>query len=595
MSVERPNIVWTVSEDCPPKFGCYGDPHAVTPNLDALATRGVRFAHAYSPAPVCALSRFGLITGVAPESHAPANHMRAVAAVPAWMRTYPELLRDLGYYCTNNAKTDYNAAVDPDAIWAESSTDAHWRARPEGMPFCAVFNIDGTHESSIFGSDDPDVDPRSIELPAYLPDTAEIRADFARHYLRIAAMDAALGVLYRQLDEDGLSDDTIIIHCSDHGGVTPRTKRYCYDEGTHVPLIIAAPERFAHLFPPAGTVIDAAVGTIRIPPTLIDLAGGEIPPYMSDRSLAGSVFDTATCHAFGARNRMDERNDMMRTVRDDRYRLIVNYTPYRPWGQHQAFSWIARGYQSWEREHLAGRLDPVQERFWRTKPGIELYDCVADPDELSNLADDPAYAQVRGRLAAVLRDHMIEVHDNGFLPEGSPVEGYDSSRVPGAYPLERLLDLTDAMVRLDPDDLPRFVAALDDTDATIRRWGAIAILSLGADGRSATDRLGRTLEIDPDPFVIVPVAEMLARWCDVPEAVGRLVDLLGPENDRPLRIEALSALTALELEAVRPHRDVVEAAAGDRDEYVGESARYLLELIDGTYRPDKILFAFAGS
>ena len=240
MTAVRPNIVWTVSEDCPPRFGCYGDPLAATPRLDALAARGTLFEHAYSAAPVCAPSRFALLTGVAPESNGPAHHMRAVAHRPAWMLTYPEILRGLGYHCTNNAKTDYNCDVDPHAIWDDCSTTAHWRDRPEGAPFLAVFNYDGTHESSVFGRDEFTVDPDAVRLPSYLPDTPDIRADYAHHYRHVAAMDAFVGRLLDQLAEDGLLDDTIVIHTSDHGGVNPRSKRWCYDEGLHVPLIVAA-------------------------------------------------------------------------------------------------------------------------------------------------------------------------------------------------------------------------------------------------------------------------------------------------------------------------------------------------------------------
>ncbi|WP_406437071.1 sulfatase-like hydrolase/transferase [Streptomyces sp. NBC_01613] len=130
----RPNSLWIVGEDCPPRFGCYGDQLARTPHLDSLAGRGTLFEYAYSSAPVCAPSRFSLITGIPSESHAPANEMRAVAPLPAWMPTYPEILRGVGHYCTNSSKTDYNAAVDEHTVWNECSPSAHWRDRPEGMP-----------------------------------------------------------------------------------------------------------------------------------------------------------------------------------------------------------------------------------------------------------------------------------------------------------------------------------------------------------------------------------------------------------------------------------------------------------------------------
>jgi arylsulfatase A-like enzyme len=594
MTATRPNILWTVSEDCPPRFGCYGDPLAVTPNLDALAGRGTLFGRAYSAAPVCAPSRFAMLTGVAPESHGPAHQMRANAPMPDWMTTYPEIVRGLDYYCTNNVKTDYNCAVDPQAIWDDCSNTGHWRNRPDGTPFLAVFNYDPTHESAVFSRAEFTVDPDAIRLPAYLPDTPGIRGDFAHYYRHIANMDAFVGGLLAQLEEDGELDNTIVIHTSDHGGVQPRTKRWCYDEGLHVPLIIAAPERWAHLFPAPGTRVEAAVGTIRIPPTLVQLAGGEVPAHMQGESLARTAFDADTELAFGMRNRMDARLDMIRTVRDARYRYIRNYDPHRPYGMHQAFAWLAAGYQSWEAEHLAGRLDAIQDAFWNEKPGVELYDCDADPDQIRNLAGDPAYADVEKRLDEALRAHILAIHDNGFLPEGAPAEGYDASRADGSYPLARILDVADAVGRRDPAEIPRFTAALADPDPTVRRWGAIGLLVLGPAALTgdAAALLKATADGEPDPFVRIPCAELLATHADDEAALACLADFARTTHTPSVRLEAFAALTALGPETVAPYRDVVAEAAEEPDEYCSNAARYLLFRIDGTYTPQTVVFDF---
>ncbi|MFE2109542.1 sulfatase-like hydrolase/transferase [Kitasatospora sp. NPDC059463] len=596
MSSSRPNILWTVSEDCPPRFGCYGDPLATTPHLDGLAKRGTLFTNAHSPAPVCAPSRFALLTGVAPESHGPAHHMRARARLPEWMSTYPELLRELGYYCTNNAKTDYNSDADPQAVWDESSGTAHWRNRPAGSPFLAVFNYDPTHESSVFGRAEFTVDPAEVRLPAYLPDTPEIRGDFAHYYRHIAAMDAFVDRLLAELEEDGELDNTVVIHTSDHGGVNPRSKRWCYDEGLHVPLIVAAPERHAHRFPAPGTRVEAAVSTLRIPPTLVDLAGGTAPAHMRGESLARTRFDSAGELAFSMRNRMDERPDMIRTVRDARYRYIRNYAPHRPYGTHQAFAWLAAGYRSWETEHLAGRLDDAQSAFWREKPGVELYDCVADPDQIHNLAGHPAHAEAEKRLDDALRAHVLAVHDNGFLPEGSPAEGYDASRAAGAYPLARILDVADAVGRRDPALIPRFTTALADPDATVRRWGAVGLLALpvGTPTAEAVTALRAAAADDPGPHVRVAAAEAVGKHTGDVAAAALLADLAAPEYPEGVRLEALNALTALGPTAAAPHRAVVAAAAGEPLEYLGNAARYLLLRIDGRYTPHSTVLDLEG-
>lgn len=610
---ERPNILWLVSEDCPPRFGCYGDRLASTPNLDRLAQRGVLFEQAFCPVPVCAPSRFSLLTGLASESHGPAQHMRAEGPVPPWTTTYPQALRERGYYCSNNAKTDYNSDVVPDDVWDDSSPQAHWRNRPDGSPFLAVFNYDGTHESSVFmpdvralygalqaggpvpftvlDHDPPEVDPTDVPLPAYLPDTPEIRQDLAQYYARISEMDAWLGVVLDQLAQDGLTDSTVVLQSSDHGGVNPRSKRYCYDEGLQVPLVIAAPDRFAAVLPPRGSRVAAAVSSLRIPPTIIELAGGRPPSYM-DRSLLLRELDPSREIAFGGRGRMDERYDLVRTARDARYRYLRNYLPHRPTGQHQAFAWQAAGYQSWEREHLAGRLDEAQSAYWRPKAGVELYDTAVDPDQIDNRAGDPALADVEQRLRNALRTHMIDVWDNGFLPEGSPVEGYDASRAEGAYPLERILEVADAVPEQDAVHLPRFVDALGDDDATIRRWGAIGILSLGSAAATAQAHVRIRLDHEHDPFVVIPVAEWLVRFGRMADLVERLASLVEPAHPRPVRLEALAALLAVGTDSVRPFRRHVATAADDEDEYVRSAGTHLLAQLDGTYSPETQVFSW---
>jgi arylsulfatase A-like enzyme len=607
----RPNILWLVSEDCPPRFGCYGDPLAHTPNIDRLAQRGVLFEQAFCPVPVCAPTRFSLLTGLAPESHAPAQHMRAEASVPPWTTTYPQALRELGYYCSNNAKTDYNSDVVPDAVWDASSPQAHWRNRPDGSSFLAVFNYDGTHESSVFmpdvralyGSlqaggpvpytvldhDPPRVDPAAVRLPAYLPDTPEIRQDIAEYYARISEMDAWLGVVLQQLEQDGLTDSTIVIQSSDHGGVNPRSKRYCYDEGLQVPLVVAAPEGFADLFAAPGSRVNAAVSSLSIPPTLIELAGGTAPSYM-ERSLLRRA---AAGIAFGGRGRMDERYDLVRTARDQRYRYLRNYLPHRPNGQYQAFAWQAEGYQSWEREHLAGRLDEVQSAFWRPKPGVELYDLAADPDEVVNLAGDPEHVAVETRLREALHAHMLDAWDNGFLPECSPVEGFDASRAGDAYPLERILDVADAVPEQDPRHLARFLDALADADRTVRRWGSIGVLSLGEDAALARDAVRARLDDEHDPFVVIPAVEWLARHGNGCELVDRLAALAQPQHPRPVRLEALAALLAVGADLARPFEEVVATAADDEDEYVRSAGTHLLAQLRGTYTPELQVFSWS--
>jgi uncharacterized sulfatase len=163
----RPNILWITCEDTGPHLGCYGDGYAQTPNLDALAARGMIYVNAWSNAPVCAPARTAIISGLYPSSTG-AEHMRSQVRPPPFLRVYPQFLRDAGYYCTNNSKEDYNSK-NP-ARSGRIFNQAHWKNRRPGQPFFAVFNHTVTHESQIRKRRTRSTRPGTVHVPAYHPD-----------------------------------------------------------------------------------------------------------------------------------------------------------------------------------------------------------------------------------------------------------------------------------------------------------------------------------------------------------------------------------------------------------------------------------------
>jgi arylsulfatase A-like enzyme len=573
----RPNILWLVSEDNDTLLGCYGDPLARTPTIDKLAREGVLFEHCFAQ-PVCAPSRFTLITGMFAASCGPANHMRAQGKIPSWLKGFPALLRAAGYYTANNAKTDYNSPINIAETWNQSGKNAHWRTRPDPQqPFFSVFNHEVTHESCLFPAKElalpfPPTDPARVRIPPYQPDTPEIRADWARYYNRLALLDNQLALKLKDLADAGLADDTIVFYYSDNGGVLPRSKRFLQESGTHVPLLIYFPPKWRHLAPaPPGARLAAPVGFVDFAPTVLSLAGVQIPEYMAGRAFAGPKAATNE-FVFCTRDRMDERYDLMRSVMDRRWLYIHNYRPDLPYVQPLDYMFQARGYQSWARIAREGKLTPATAQFWGEKPTEELYDMAADPDSLHNLAGNPAHREALERMRAALKQHTREIQDNGFLPEGSALEGYAASRAPGAYPIERVFELANLASERNPANLPRLIAALDDPSEPVRWWGAQGCTLLRAKAAPAEAALCRHLQ-DPSGAVQVAIAEALARLGRMDVALPALTRCLQDTNTLPFALQAANVLDRLG-EGARPVLPVLkESLAAATGQNNGSTAR----------------------
>jgi hypothetical protein len=261
--------------------------------------------------------------------------------------------------------------------------------------------------------------------------------------------------------------------------------------------------------------------------------------------------------------------------------------PHRPWGQHVGFAWLAKGYQEWEREFRAGRLNADQARFFGQKPYEELYDLREDPDQLRNLAGRPASRERLRRLRDALDAHILAVNDNGFIPEGSPLEGYLASRAPQAYPLREAMALAAKAARRRPANLATFTAGLGERSEVLRFWAAQGLLMLGRDARAALPVLARVMEHDTSPQVRVVAAEAVASLADPTRALAVLAELLGAGQPPPVRLQAINAITFLGAKA-RPVLPLITAATQDSDKYVNNAARYLALVLEQDYEPGKV-------
>ena len=430
----RPNIVWISTEDMSPRLGAYGDALARTPTLDRLAKQAVRYTNAFTTAPVCAPSRAAIITGMY-QTAIGAQHMRTtedrvpelpgpyLAVPPFHVKAFPEYLRAAGYFTSNRAKTDYQFG-EPFTIWDDLGPKAHWRNRTDkSQPFFSVFNIAVTHESQIFPSSParkgkPRVtDPAKVPVPPYYPDTPLVREELARVYDNIADMDAQVGALLQQLEADGVLPNTIVFYWSDHGDGVPRAKRSLYDSGLHVPLMISGKGLGA------GLVTDRLVSFVDLAPTVLALAGVDIPGHMQGRVLLGEKSAPEPPFVFAARDRMDIEYDTMRSARDKRFLYIRNFQPELPYAGHVIYRNQSDIIQEWFRLQAAGKLTGPAALWMRTsRPPEELYDTQSDPHQIDNLASRPAHRGTLERMRQAVTEWMLRTGDQGVINEAEMIQ-----------------------------------------------------------------------------------------------------------------------------------------------------------------------------
>jgi len=566
MPKKKPNILWITCEDLSPYLGCYGDALAGTANLDEFAGEGVLYEQAYASSPVCAPARSCLITGVYATSLG-TQHLRSAIKLPKKICCFTEYLRKAGYYCTNRAKKDYNFK-DVNA-WDESSLKAHWRNRKPGQPFFSVFNLGVTHQSQINGSDEEFFkryrcklaseersDPAKVKLPPYYPDTPMLRNIWARYYDLITLMDRQFAEILKQLQDDGLADDTIVFFYSDHGSGIPRHKRAIYDSGLRVPLIIRFPKKYQKAAPVRpGSRTDRLVSFVDFAPTVLSLAGLPIPDYMEGEAFLGGQAGRARKYIYAHTSRVDEMYELSRCVRDGRYKYIRNYMPHLPYVQPSYFPDKAEVMIELRRVADEGKLKgPEKLYFSADKPLEEFYDTQNDPYELNNLIDSPKYHKTIKRLRRKLGRWLIETHDTGFMPEAemhirsTGSTPYEIAHDPKKYKQRRIVEAAD-MVGRGAERIVQMKAGLQDCDSVVRYWSALALEALGDKAAGAGDLLKKALT-DSSPNVRFTAAGALCKLGQTEEAMGVLAE--GLEDSRGWVVLAVAREIQLAGDKARP-------------------------------------------
>ncbi|MEM6776230.1 MAG: sulfatase-like hydrolase/transferase [Planctomycetota bacterium] len=596
---QRPNILWISCEDISPHLGCYGYRQAKTPVLDDLATQGVRYSNAFVTAGVCAPCRSGIITGMY-QTTLGTHHMRCRAQLPADVRLLPELMREAGYFCTNNSKTDYQITRDQKGVWDRCSSSAHWRDRPDkDQPFFSIFNFTGCHESGIASEDKyrrvtknlPAAhrhDASMLELPPYYPDTARVREDWKRYFDVISAMDANTGEILSELEADGLSDNTIVMYWSDHGVGLPRAKRWLYDSGMHIPLIVRVPEDFRMDGQgTAGTVNHELVSSVDFAPTVLNLAGVQPSDSMQGRAFLGDDLAAPRRYVFGARDRMDERYDIIRAVRDQRFKYIRNYEAFKTYYQYMNTPEKGATMREIRRVAALGELPKAANPFMSpNKPVEELYDLEVDPHELNNLAGDESYREQLNEMREAHLDWVLQTNDLGLIPEPEIVrreQQYGNRRdiLHKADPdlMRRLRSVSSAALH-PRQQIETLRQALNDSDPAVRYWGAIGLGNAGMAASPAKSSLDTSLG-DHSPSVRIAAARALMEMDVVTAALRVLMDDLQSDEEW-VRLSAAIILDEAD-EQARPAVPVLRKALKDREnKYVVRVANRALNELLGT-------------
>ncbi len=492
---ELPNFVWIISEDNSTHYMELFDPHGIaTPEIAQMAGEGIRFTRAFSNAPVCSVARSTLISSCySPRTGAQYHRRSQPVPLPQGVEMFPAYLKKAGYYTTNNSKEDYNY-IKEKGVWDESSGEAHWSGREPGQPFFHKESHPVSHESrlhfnaGLMESYTPVMDPDSVHLFPVHPDTELFRFTSAYYLDRMLAVDSIVGRVLRQLEEEDLLESTFVFYFGDHGGVLPGSKGYLYETGLHVPLVVRIPKKFRHLVEmKRGESTDAFVSFVDFGPTLLELAGIEIPggvdgiPFLGQHQESGMKQEVS----YGYADRFDEKYDLVRTVRRGDMKYMRSYQPFNVDGLQNNYRYLCLAFQEWREMYLSGELNAVQAAFFEPREPEALYDLASDPYETRNLARDPAFAGQLREMRYLLEDWVRGMPDLSFYPENLlRREAFDNPVLFGEQHKNDIAELIDiANLELLPyeEARPGIEQALASDDPNILYWGLIVCSSFGTE------------------------------------------------------------------------------------------------------------------
>ena len=522
---EKPNVLWIVTEDNSIHYmNLYTKGGAEMPAISQLANQGVVFNNAFSNAPVCSVARSTIITGVyAPRIGTQYHRKMSKVKLPNGIKPLPTYLSEIGYYTSNNAKEDYNF-IKENKVWDESSKKATYKNRKKGQPFFHVQNFHNTHEGQLhFNSKQLTSALETNELDSIMPfpfhpDTPTFRYTQSLYHNHHKDVDKEMGKFLKDLQDEGLMDDTIIFYYGDHGGVLPRSKGYLYETGLNVPMVVYVPEKWKHLNPfEIGSRTSTFVDFVDLVPTVLSLAGVNIPKGLDGTPFLGKNIDKTEIEkqdiTFGYADRFDEKYDLVRSVRKGKYKYIRNYQPFNVDGIYNFYRYKMLAYKEWYKLFQEGKLNDIQSQFFKPRLPEALYDIENDPYETQNLASSVEYQNKLLDLRNILSNHVINQPDLSFFPEPYFLEnGLENGLDFGQKNKELIKKLIQtANLSLEPYNKVKneISEALDNKNPWVRYWGLITCSSFGTEASEHLEKINFLFKNDSENLVKIRAAEYL--------------------------------------------------------------------------------------
>lgn len=425
----RPNVLVFVGDDLGWRdTGPYGNGFIRTPNIDRLARSGLRVEYAFGTTPQCSPSRIGTLTG---------RYAHAVGAedlhtpLPDGERILPFFLQQQGYFTGNMAKTHFGPNAERQFQWYSPKIAEAFPAFLDSAgtrPFFLWVGFHEPHRPYEAGAAASRHSPARVMVPPHLADTPGTRKDLALYYDAIGRMDDQIGLVLAELERRRLRDSTLVVFFSDNGAPFPREKGTLYDSGTRTPLVFSWARHIQ-----AGSVYDRGlVTTVDLAPSILELTGVAPPETIQGRSFLAMLTQPGSyagrTYVFSERNWHD-CDEHQRAVRTTRFKLIRTDAYAALPLCTAADIGASPSFQALRARAKAGRLTPAQRRLFEApRAQLELYDLAADPWELRNLADDPAYARTVRELAGVLQEWMGQSAD---FPAAYRVRDDNTDRITG--------------------------------------------------------------------------------------------------------------------------------------------------------------------